>query len=573
MLSAYNQNDVLLSMMKSLVGDGIDLEPAKQAFETAKGDFAAKFTAAVQARFAQLVVPEVFIDVPEHPEQLRKADLEALVRPAADGFLRSYPSKDELLAQADRIRRRQEQRPPWIPRLDRYGEPKPGPQADSLHADPLPGRPLVVSAFAELGDVPVLLPASDPERPELAMMPGGIGEWELALCALLGVAGERGPAATVSIDAEANEALIPEGMRWWAAGPAKSLTAAQDPGVASELLATSATLGGLPITDNTPQDHETLTFALGAAGSWRHTSRWLLDGWDPSVDAHTLATARAAIAGWAAEGRSGLVVYVYGGALHGTGGLIEVPGPLHSYLLCVSRSADGTDTVETVRRVILACPGENWCHRGGCSDAGLPEVTELLVSIITTGDVAGVADQDSGWAGETYRQFYGTGDADQRSDSVLDCLEAELSVAGWVELERSTWEGGMEESLLRRGDYCLNASYDPITRQIRLMDGKSQLDGLLDILADDGALTGDSEYVTVDTSEHVVERWGTDALTTAEDHLRGRIQDLPQLSVPVQGALLGLHPHADGTLYAPESTVLAKEQLTALTRAVDLLAD
>jgi hypothetical protein len=84
MLSAYSQNDVLLSMMNSLVGNRVDLEPVRKVFESTRGDFAAKFTAAVQARFAQMVVPEVFIDVPEHPEELRKAELEALVRPATE---------------------------------------------------------------------------------------------------------------------------------------------------------------------------------------------------------------------------------------------------------------------------------------------------------------------------------------------------------------------------------------------------------------------------------------------------------------------------------------------------------
>jgi hypothetical protein len=110
MFSAYSQNDLLLSMMGTLVGNGVDLEPVRKASESVTGDFTAKLTAAVQARLAQLVVPEVFIDVPEHPADLRKSDLEALVRPAADGFLRSYPTKDELLDQADRIRRRQERR-------------------------------------------------------------------------------------------------------------------------------------------------------------------------------------------------------------------------------------------------------------------------------------------------------------------------------------------------------------------------------------------------------------------------------------------------------------------------------
>ncbi|MER5644702.1 hypothetical protein [Streptosporangium sp. NPDC002524] len=570
MLSAYSQNSVLLSMMEGLVGDGVDLEPARKAFESTKGDFTAKFTAAVQARFAQLVEPELFIDVPERPEELRKDDLDALVRPAADGFLRSYPTKDELLRQADRIRQRQERRPPWVPRLDRHGKPIREPQTNSSDAEALPGRPLTVTALAELGKVTVLLPAADWERPELAMMPGGIGEWEAALYTVLGVTSEQGPAATVAIDAQANEALIPEGVRWWSTEPAQPLPAAQDPGVASELLATSTSLGGLSVTDNTHQDIETLAIALGSAGDWRYSARWLLDAWDSSMDVGTLATARAAIAGWAGEGRSGLIVYVYGGALHGTEGLIGVPGPLHSYLLCVSRSADGTDTVDTVRRAILSCPGEHWCHRGGCPMAEFPEADALLASIVAIGDVTGVADQDKGWAGETYQQLYGTRGVDDYSELVLDCLEAELSGDGWVELERATWEGGMEQSLLRRGAHCLAASYDPITRQLQLADGKPHLDGILDLLADDGVLTGDDDHATVDTSEQAIQQWGTDILTIAEDYLRGLINELRQLSAPIQGALLGLHPHADGTLSAPESTALAKEQLTVLIRTAGL---
>lgn len=83
--------------MATMVGDDIDLEPARLAFEKTPGDFRAKFTAAVEARLAQRAVPEVCIEIPEHPDRLRKTELEVLVRPAAVGFLRSYPTKDELL--------------------------------------------------------------------------------------------------------------------------------------------------------------------------------------------------------------------------------------------------------------------------------------------------------------------------------------------------------------------------------------------------------------------------------------------------------------------------------------------
>jgi hypothetical protein len=573
MFSAYNQNDLLLSMMRTLVGDGVDLEPVRQAFEFTRGDFTAKFTAAVQARLAQLVVPEVFIDLPEHPEELRKADLEVLVRPAADGFLRSYPTKDELLDQAGRIRRRQERRPAWIPRLDRDGKPMPGPEAESADAEPRPERPLVVTALAELGDVSILLPAPANDRPELAMAPGGIGEWGAALYAVLGVTGERGPAATVPIDAQANEALVPDGLRWWSTERARLLPAAQDPGVASELLATSVTLGGLAVSDNTVDGYEAVAGALASAGDWRYSPRWLLDGWSPGDDARVLAACRACIAGWADEGRSGLIVYVYGGALHSNEGLFSVPGPLHNYLLCVTRSADGTDPVAAVHRVILSCPGENWCHRGGCPDAGFPEVAALLTPVVTAGEAAQAADGIGGWAGEAYARLYGASGVDGYADSVLDHIEVMPAGTGWVELDRSTWEGGLEESLLRRGQHCLTASYDPVTRQVRLVDGKPELEATLDLLADDGVLTGGDDQVSVDTSEATVERWGTDLLTAAEDLLRGRIAELPQPAAPVQGGLLGLHPHADGTPRGPESTTLVDEQLAVLLRTAGVISN
>lgn len=565
MFSAYSQNDLLLSMMRTLAGNGVDWEPVRKAFESTKGDFAAKFTAAVQARVSELVVPEVFIEVPEHPDELRKADLEALVRPAVDGFLRSYPNKDELLRQAARIRRRQERRPLWIPRLDRDGNPLPGPGTDPSDAEVRPERPLTVTALVELGDVTVLLPAEDEERPELVMMPGGVGEWEAALYTVLGITSEHRSSATVPIDAEANEALVPEGVRWWSDESVRSLAAVQDPGVASELLATS-TLGGVPITDNTPEGCVAVAIALGSAGDWRYSGRWLLDSWDPGDGVGTLATARAAIAGWADEGRSGLIVYVYGGALHGTEGLIGVPSPLHSYLLCVTRSADGTDSVETVHRMILSCPGENWCHRGGCPDTDFPEVVALLTSIVTAESVTDTADEDDGWAGETLQRLYGASGVDDYADEVLDSLEGMLSGAGWVELDRSTWEGGLEESLLRRGEHCLTASYDPVTRQVRLADGKPELELNLQMLADAGVLTGAGDQEAIDTSDAAAERWGADLLTAAQDLLRGRINELPQPGVPVQGALLGLHPHADGTLRGPQSTTLVSEQLSVLLR-------
>lgn len=286
MVPSAAENDMLLAMMNTIVGKNVDLEPAQIAFESTRGDFATRFTAAVEALFARLVRPEVFIDIPDHPEQLVKAELDALVRPASVGFLRSHPNKDDLLDQVKRIKRRQERRPAWIPRTDRDGNPLPAAIESADTDDGTALCPRVITSFPELGEVTIQLPAGDDDRPELTMTPGGIGELEAVLHTVLAAVGDKGPVDTVWIDAQANEALVPEGMRWWARGPAEPepaesepmpvASAAQDPGVASELLVTSETLGGLSVADNTPAAFEAVVTALASAGDWRYSRRWLL---------------------------------------------------------------------------------------------------------------------------------------------------------------------------------------------------------------------------------------------------------------------------------------------------------
>jgi hypothetical protein len=142
-------------------------------------------------------------------------------------------------------------------------------------------------------------------------------------------------------------------------------------------------------------------------------------------------------------------------------------------------------------------------------------------------------------------------------------------------LERSTWEGGLEDVLVRRGNHCLVASYDPLTRQLSLADGKPHLNGLIDMLSQEGAITmTDDGSEMVDPSPEIVDQWGLDALTAARDHLRGRVTDVPCLATPVQATLLGLHPHADGALRAPDSDSLVTAQLQAplstVANAVDI---
>lgn len=265
-------------------------------------------------------------------------------------------------------------------------------------------------------------------------------------------------------------------------------------------------------------------------------------------------------------------MYVYGGTMHAVDGLVGTPGPLHSYLLVATRSTDGTDDVESVHRVIWTCPGEHWCHRRGCPDIDNLEIAALLNPIITAAHASDAAfDGLHGDRPDSHQQLYGDGDGPEYVDRVLEVATRILKQAGWAVLEESTWEGGLEQSLLRRGEHCLLATYDPVTRQILLGDGKDELGETLQLLAEEGVLTGDEGSLNLDMGEAAVERWGTDLLTAADDMLHERINTHPRLTSPVTTTVLGLHPHADGTLRAPHATPLAGQQITTFFTAVGLL--
>ncbi|WP_409494269.1 hypothetical protein [Amycolatopsis sp. cmx-11-12] len=562
------QNDILLAMMDGLVGEKADLEATQIAFETTRGDFTARFRAAVQAGFAQLVRAEVFIEIPENPERLSKDELDALVRPAAEGFLRSYPTKGELLEQVERIRRRQERRPAWIPRIDRDGNPLPSESQPDREADQFARQPKAVTGFPELGPVSVEVLAGYEDRPELVMAAGGLGELEMVLHTVLGTARNDDPRNVIRIDAQSNEALVPPAARWWSQDALQGLPAAEDVGVASELLATSPTVGNHAVEEATQAGLLTAIDALAAAGDWRFSPLWRLDTWGSGHDAMTSAAARAALAGWAEGKRSGLIVYVHGGAFHAHEGTYGDPGPLHSYLMCVSRTAATRDGFDAVHRLMLSCPGEDWCHRGGCDVEPCLELEALLRSVVTSGIAA---DQVRAEGNKDHQQLYGGGDDVGYTGTVLEAAAARLVACGWADLGRSEWEGGIEEACFRRGEHCLTVAYDPLTRQLQLADGGSELDLTLQMLAEDGFLTGEEGAETIDVGAAAAQGWSTEILDAAEEGLRGRISSLPGLDSAVRITLLGLHPHADGSLRGPGSSGLIDVQLTAFLSSVGVL--
>ncbi|HEY3477895.1 MAG TPA: hypothetical protein VGL02_03260, partial [Streptomyces sp.] len=228
------------------------------------------------------------------------------------------------------------------------------------------------------------------------------------------------------------------------------------------------------------------------------------------------------------------------GGFTGEDGLNGTPLPLHSQLLCITRSSASDDTIGVVHRLGFACPGESWCRRGGC---GTPATTELdgdLLPVVTAGQAADLAIGDSGRVWDDYRRRYGTGSVFvDEAETVLDCAEWLLSRMGWKEVERSEWEGGLENLLVRRGRTCLLVGYDPTTRQLRLDDGMPSFEMLVDTAEEDDVPPPD---------DLDVEPWPGE---------------------PRQISLLGLHPHADGRLHGPASVELVEKQLTMLLRESD----
>lgn len=198
-------------------------------------------------------------------------------------------------------------------------------------------------------------------------------------------------------------------------------------------------------------------------------------------------------------------------------------------------------------------------------------VATLLTQVVAAADTASAAVDIGGWATESYQRLYGDAGSSEYAESIMEQLTTMLSSAGWVELDQSTWEGGLEQSLLRRGEHCLSAAYDPVTRQIQLADGRSELESTLQLLADDGVLIESGEQEAVETSEAACERWGAELLAAADDLLHGRIKIMSHLAKPIQATVLGLHPHADGTLLGPHSFTLTDHQLGILLHTAGVL--
>ncbi|TCC08397.1 hypothetical protein [Kribbella soli] len=427
------------------------------------------------------------------------------------------------------------------------------------------GRVLPVMGFPELGEVLMRLPEVYDGRLELDVLEGGLGQLELVLYELLRIGG-RGD---LVLDAEANEALVPEEHRWWTDQDPRALAVREDAGVASEFLATVETLGGVPVR-GIAESIDPVVSALLEVDSWRHSPQWILSSWFPGEGTAYLAVATASLAAWTSETGSGLLVYVDGTVVDQGEGTRVAPGPLHSYLLCISRAPAGTDELAAIHRLVVSCPGEGWCRVDGCSTVARDietEIAPLLERAVRSAGVASAAHRHA--AGSVYQEMYGSGSDYGYAEGLLDILAHTLECSGWEEIERSEWEGGNEELLVRRADDFLVLEHDPVTRQILVGDGTYALNGILDLLAGEGLIAESGEHLIADISD-AVETWGAGYLSAAADALSGRVDlERDPAFTSRQATLLGLHPAGLGYVTTADCDALCEAQLAGLLRAVD----
>jgi hypothetical protein len=219
-----------------------------------------------------------------------------------------------------------------------------------------------------------------------------------------------------------------------------------------------------------------------------------------------------------------------------------------------------TAAAGSLHRVVLHCPGLDFCPRGGCEaaldDAVLAAVGLVAADVAVTAPIAAGAD----WAADAHRaSLIGTED-DEPAD-VLSVVTAPLLAAGWEETSSSSSELGDIEVLLSRREHVLTAAYRPLTRTVELADGRPELDLLYQLLADEGQLVDSPDGVSWVDRAAATADWGDPLLTAIEKHLRGDLADDGPLAEPTKVLLAGVWPWGFGVPHGDDEWGLVHRQV------------
>ena len=498
----FLDNELLLGAMELFTGEGVDLDTAERAFAGTRGDFRAKLTAALQAVTVARLKPERFVEIPANPESLSKAELWALVEPNV-GFIRSGASKADLVDALMSIRHRQESRPAWMPRTpDSAVCPAVDGDATEDHSWSACTRiPLTLTGLPELGQVAAEVP-SWYEEPVYAPDDLTATAVQLALLTALGIGPDPGTDQTVTVQDPISSpfGFASDGVE---VDTGSSVAAAGDPAAVIELLATSATLGGVPISD---EDHESAAVdVLASAEDWWHSPKIVLDCHSPFGNEARRTVARSSAAGWvnAENGRTGFVILADAIAADSEGTVGAGGSDLHRFMLWWELPEDyepeddsgirarSTLSGGTLHRLVLHCPGEDRCLRDGCPPAHAVDIDLLAARII--GKATAVASMLAGgdWATGAYLRTLVDGDDPgvyEEPGEIMRIAEHVLADRGWQAASHGFWDTGDVDSLLHRDGYVILVRHHLAERALTVLDGLEELEALRDMGKEDEAV-------------------------------------------------------------------------------------
>jgi hypothetical protein len=292
------------------------------------------------------------------------------------------------------------------------------------------------------------------------------------------------PSPFLVISAEEEDTDAPEG-----AGQPVDLSV--DDGLAAviELLATTRTLAGLPVTDATAED------AIGVllnANGWWHSPAIVMDVHSPFGDGAQRTIARASTAEWinTDEGGIGFIVLVNIASADSDGFVVTGAGALHQFSLWweapgvhESATRDGT-----WHRLVQHCTGEDSCLRNGCPASRVPEVDWLATQVASEATAVASMLTAGDWATSAYLRTLADPDDPsvyEEQGGVMWIAEGILRGLGWLPVGRSSWDIGDEDLLLYRSEHVLLVRHHATHRELSVADGMEELASIRDMIEED----------------------------------------------------------------------------------------
>lgn len=511
---SYLDNNLLLSAMELFTGERVDLDAAERAFAGTRGDFRAKLTAALRTVTVAQLKPERFIEIPDNPESLSKADLSALVEPNVE-FIRSNASKADLVNALESIRYRQESRPVWMPRTP-DSVARPAEDGDAMKGDGLWSAftrvPLTLTGLPELGPVAAEVPSwyEDPVHAPDALTATAV---QLALLTALGIGPDPSTDQVVTV-----QDPIPSPFGFAVDGAEAStgaaLSAAEGPAAVIELLATTATLGGVPVLEE--DDESAGLDVLASAGDWWHSPAIVLDRHFPFGGEARRTVARCSAAGWASaeSGGTGFVILADAVAADSDGMVGAGGSDLHRFMLWWELGGDsepegGSDGGErrglsagTLHRLVLHCPGEDYCLRDGCPPVDAMDIDLLVARIVDKATAVASMLAGGDWATRAYLQTLVDGDDPgvyEEPGQIMWIAEQALAESGWQAASQGVWETGDVDRLLYRDGHVILVRHHLAERALSVQDGMEELEAFRDMAEEDEVLAaqdGDTDGAT-----------------------------------------------------------------------------